>query len=86
MAISCATATNSHSVAIGTLKDSVAHAFLSLPAGDPIFKPKIKQRVYYVFAFRARWRLDRGAKIRRQRALGHGVYKTTNMRRVHIQQ
>ena len=31
---------------------------LSLPASDPIFKPKIKQRVDYVFAFCAWRRLD----------------------------
>ena len=37
--------------------------FLSLPASDPIFKPKIKQRVDYVFAFCAWRRLDWGAEI-----------------------
>ena len=37
--------------------------FLSLPASDPIFKPKIKQRVDYVFAFCALRRLDWGAEI-----------------------
>ena len=37
--------------------------FLSLPASDPIFKPKIKQRVDSVFAFCAWQRLDWGAEI-----------------------
>ena len=36
---------------------------LSLPASDPIFKPKIKQHVDYVFAFCAWRRLDWGAEI-----------------------
>ena len=39
---------------------------------DPIFKPKIEQRVNYVFAFCAWQRWDRGAEIHQQRALGHG--------------
>ena len=37
--------------------------FLSFPDGDPIFKPKIEQRVNYVFAFCAWQRWDQGAKI-----------------------
>ena len=40
--------------------------------GDPIFKPKIEQRVNYVFAFCAWQRWDWGAEIHRQRALGYG--------------
>ena len=35
---------------------------LSLAASDPIFKPKIKQRVDYVFVFCAWRRLDRGVE------------------------
>ena len=38
-------------------------AFLSFMTGDPIFKPKIEQRVNYVFAFCAWQRWDRGAEI-----------------------
>ena len=37
--------------------------FLSFVTGDPIFKPKIEQRVNYVFTFCAWQRWDRGAEI-----------------------
>ena len=37
--------------------------FLSFPSSGPIFKPKIEQRVNYVFTLCAWRRLDRGAKI-----------------------
>ena len=36
---------------------------LSFMTGDPIFKPKIEQRVNYVFTFCAWQRWDRGAEI-----------------------
>ena len=38
-------------------------AFLSFMTSDPIFKPKIEQRVNYVFVFCAWQRWDRGAEI-----------------------
>ena len=47
----------------GTCLLCLIACFLSLPASDPIFKPKIKQRVDYVFAFCAWRRLDWRAKI-----------------------
>ena len=65
----CRNGRHQTSVAIGTLKNTVAHAFCAslyascVPASDPIFKPKIKQRVDYVFAFCVWRRLDWGAEI-----------------------
>ena len=66
----CLNGRHQTSVAIGTLKNSVAHAFCASWYGSCLFRPvilslnlKLKQRVDYVFAFCAWRRLDWGAEI-----------------------
>ena len=57
------------------LRISAYLGFLSFMTGDPIFKPKIEQRVNYVFVFCPWQRWDRGAEIH----WGMVVWKTREM-------